>query len=191
MKKEKKNGSRSTVVGKQSARGFVQIYAGDGKGKTTAALGLALRAIGASKKVAVIQFMKKIDTSEYKAIKKFRLPILIESFGIGFYQVLGDKKPKRAHIKAAQKGFMRAQEIIQSEKYDLIILDEINVAVGLGLIDVKEVIKIIGLNKKAELVLTGRNAHRKLKKLADLVTEMKKHKHYFDAGIKARRGIEY
>ncbi len=170
---------------------MIHIYTGDGKGKTTAALGLALRAIGTHKKVAILQFMKKPDTSEYRAIKKYKLPILIESFGIGFYKILGDKKPKETHRKAAQKGLKRAQEIIEKGDYDLLILDEINVAIDLGLINIQEMIEIIGLNKKSELVLTGRNAHPKLKKLADLITEMKKHKHYFDTGAKARRGIEY
>lgn len=170
---------------------MIHIYTGNGKGKSTAAFGLALRALGAEKKVAILQFMKKPDTSEYKAIKKYKLPILIESFGIGFYKILGDKKPKGSHQKAAQKGLKRAQEIIEKGDCDLLILDEINVAIDLGLINIQEVIDIIDLNKKAELILTGRNAHPKLKKLADLVTVMKKHKHYFDQGTKARKGIEY
>lgn len=170
---------------------MIHIYTGDGKGKTTAAFGLALRALGAEKKVAILQFLKKANTSEHKAIKKFKLPILIETFGIGFYKILGDKKPEFAHKKAAEKGLNRAWEIIQSNKYDLVILDEINVSINMGLIDVKDVVEIISLNKKTELILTGRNAHPDLKKLADLVTVMKKHKHYFDSGTPARKGIEY
>jgi len=176
---------------------MIHIYTGDGKGKTTSAFGLALRAIGAKKRVAIIQFLKKPDTSEYKAIKKYRLPILIESFGIGFYKILGDQIPKLAHQKAAQKGLRRAQEIIEKGDYDLVILDEINVAIDYGLVDIEEVIEIIQLQRlsvvgkrSADIVLTGRHAHPKLKKLADLVTEMKKEKHYFDKGQKARKGIE-
>ena len=184
-------GSRSAVVDK---RDLIHIYTGDGKGKTTAALGLALRAIGAGKSVAIIQFIKKGNTSEHKAIKKYRLPIEIKSFGLGFYKILGDKHPKSAHQKAAQKALIYAQKIIADNKFDLIILDEINLAISLGLVKIEEVISILNLQNlhlKSEIVLTGRNLHPKLKKIADLVTEMKKHKHYFDIGIKARRGIEY
>lgn len=170
---------------------MIHIYTDDGKGKTTAALGLALRGIGAGKKAAIIQFLKKSNTSEYKAIKKYQLPILIETFGLGFYKILGDDRPKEEHQQAAQKALKRSKEIIESGDFDVIILDEINVAIDYKLIDIEEVIEIIGLNKKAELVLTGRNAHPKLMKLADLVTVMKKHKHYFDKGVQARRGIEY
>ncbi len=171
----------------------IHIYTGDGKGKTTAALGLALRALGANKKVAIIQFMKKPIFSEHKAIKKYRLPILIESYGIGFYKILGDKKPKSSHKKASQKGFLRARQIIESKKYDLIILDEINVAINSGLIDINEVVNLLTTNDKqlTTIVLTGRNANPKLKKLADLVTEMKKTKHPYDKGFKSQKGIEY
>lgn len=177
---------------------MIHIYTGDGKGKTTSALGLALRAVGAEKKVAIIQFLKKLNTSEYRAIKKFALPILIESFGIGFYKILGDKKPPETHQKATKKALKRAKEIIQNNEYDLIILDEINVAIDYGLVDINEVISILQFQRKTvngqrnvEIILTGRNAHPKLKKIADLVTVMKKEKHYFDCGLKARKGIEY
>ena len=179
-------------------KGLIHIYTGDGKGKTTAALGLSLRAIGAGKKVAIVQFMKKPSYSEHKAIKKYKLPILIESFGIGYYKILGDKKPKESHVKAAKKALQRARDIIDNNDYDLVILDEINVAIGFGLIDVNDVIPICThircgskMVKQTELILTGRHAHPKLKKHADLITEMKKVKHYFDDGVKARRGIEY
>jgi len=178
----------------KKGKALIQIYTGDGKGKTTAALGLALRAIGAEKKVAIVQFMKKPNYSEHKAIKKYKLPILIESFGIGYYKILGDKKPKSAHQKAAQKALERARDIIANKKYDLIILDEINVAIGFGLINVNEVITLLTadrLQTTVEIILTGRKAHPKLKKLAHLVTDMKKIKHYFDDGVKARKGIEY
>ena len=178
---------------------MIHIYTGDGKGKTTAALGLALRAIGAGKKVAIVQFMKKGDYSEHKAIKKYKLPIEIYSFGIGYYKIMGDKKPKSTHQKAAQKALNRARKLIQKGKHDLIILDEINVAIGFGLINIDEVITILRSSplgmlfgkRSADIILTGRRAHPKLKKIADLITNMKKVKHYFDKGLKARRGIEY
>ncbi len=169
----------------------IHVYTGDGKGKTTAALGLALRAVGASKKVMIIQFMKKPNYSEHKAIKKYKLPIEIESFGIGYYKILGDKHTEEQHQKASQKALKRAEEIIKKNKHDLIILDEINVAIGFGLIDLDDVITILNTRQKAEIVLTGRRAHTKLKNIADLVTEMKKSKHYFDKGVKARKGIEF
>ena len=180
------------IMAKRS-QGLIHIYTGNGKGKTTAALGLALRAIGAGKKVAIIQFMKTGDYSEHKAIKKYKLPILIESYGIGYYKIRGDKHPKTQHQKAAQKALQRARDIIASYKYDLVILDEINVAIGFGLIGVDEVISILNINKdrQSEIVLTGRRAHPKLKKHAHLITEMKKIKHPFDQGIIAREGIEY
>lgn len=174
---------------------MIQIYTGDGKGKTTAAMGLALRACGAKKRVAILQFMKKGDSSEIKAIKKYKLPIDVFAFGIGFYKILGDKKPKSEHKKAAEKGFKKAEQIIKSEKYDLIILDEINVAIDLGLLDIDNVIDLLQKAEseklKADIVLTGRNAHSKLKKLADLVSIIKKEKHYFDKNVPARKGIEF
>lgn len=171
---------------------MIQIYTGDGKGKTTAAMGLALRACGAKKHVAILQFMKKGDSSEIIAIKKYRLPIDVFCFGIGFYGILDDKKPKKIHINKAEKGLKKAQLIIKSQKYDLIILDEINIAVDLGLIDVNQVIDIIKTDDQSiDIVLTGRNAHLKLKKIADLVSNIKKEKHYFDKDTKARKGIEF
>lgn len=180
---------RKSEVGSRKA--FIHIYTGDGKGKTTAALGLALRAIGAGKKVVIVQFMKRPSYSEHRAIKKYKLPVDVFAYGIGYYKIMGDKKPKKAHQLAAQKALKKAQELILSGKYDLIILDEINVAVGFGLLDVNEVISMLSGSRKSEVILTGRKAHPKLKKLADLVTEMKKVKHYYDKGVKARKGIEY
>ena len=174
---------------------MIQIYTGDGKGKTTAAMGLALRTCGAKKHVAILQFMKKRDSSEIKAIKQYKLPIDVFTFGIGFCGILGDKKPKSEHKKAAEKGLKRAEQIIKTNKYDLIILDEINVVIDLGLLDVDSVINLLQKAEseklKADIVLTGRNSHPKLKKLADLVSNIKKEKHYFDQNIPARKGIEF
>lgn len=172
---------------------MIQIYTGDGKGKTTAALGQALRAIGANKKVAILQFMKKGDSSEFKAINKYKLPIDVFSFGIGFFKILGDKHTNNEHKKAAQKAFVKVQDIIASKKYDVIILDEINVAIDLKLINIDDVVEMllsVG-SCPLEVVLTGRKAHPKLLKIADLVSEIKKKKHYFDKGVKARKGIEF
>lgn len=171
---------------------MIQIYTGDGKGKTTASLGLALRSIGANKKVAIIQFMKKGDSSEILAIKKYKLPIDVFYYGTGFCGILDDKKPKKTHIDEAEKGLKKAEAILTSRKYDLIILDEINVVIDLELINVDQVINLIKIdNQNIDIILTGRNAHPKLKKLAGLVSIIKKEKHYFDKGIKARKGIEF
>lgn len=172
---------------------MIQIYTGEGKGKTTAAMGLALRAIGANKRVAILQFMKKGDSSEIKAIKKYHLPINVFSFGIGFYHILNDKHSDKEHRVAAEKGLKKASDIIASKKYDLIILDEIIVAADLKLIDVDNVVAILpnDHSKKFDIILTGRNAHPKLKKIADLVSEIKPVKHYFDNDISARKGIEF
>ncbi len=170
--------------------GFIHLYTGNGRGKTTSALGLALRAIGAGKKVALIQFMKKPKYSEHRAIKKYKLPIDVFAFGIGFYKILGDDKPKEAHITAAHKGLAKAKEIIEKGKHEVIILDEINIAVSSGLLEVKEVVKILK-PKKADIILTGRHADTKLKKIADVITLVENKKHYYDKGVKARKGIEY
>jgi len=178
-----------------SKKTIIHIITGDGKGKTTASLGLTLRAIGSGKRVAIIQFMKKSIFSEHKAIRKFKLPILIESFGIGFYKILSDTKTDAQHRHIVAKAWARAKEIIDSKNYDLIILDEINVAISLGLLDAKDVADFINSiksnNKYFDLVLTGRDASPKLKKIADLISDIKCVKHYFNHGINARKGIEF
>jgi cob(I)alamin adenosyltransferase len=176
---------------------IIHIITGDGKGKTTAALGLSLRALGAGKKVKIIQFMKKPIFSEHQAIKKYNLPIEIESFGIGFYKILGDTHTDAEHKKSCQKALVAAQAAIESGNYDLLILDEINVAIGFDLIEIDEVISILSCEPLAvgrwpiDIVLTGRNAHAKIKKIADLISDIKCTKHYFDAGVPARKGIEF
>jgi len=170
--------------------GLVQVYTGSGKGKTTAALGLALRALGWNKKVCLIQFIKATkNCGEIKIIKK-QLP----KFSI--HQFANTKKiilrPTPEDKKIAQKTLKFAKKIINSQKYDLVILDEINPAINLKLIDVNEVIDLIkNKPKNLELVLTGRNADKKIIKNADLVTEMKLIKHPFYKNIPARKGIEY
>lgn len=173
---------------------MIQIYYGNGKGKTTASLGLALRSIGALKKVALIQFMKKPIFSEHKAIKKYKLPIDVFAYGIGFYKILGDTHTDTEHKKACQKALDKAKELILSKKYDLIILDEINVALHYKLINVDDVIKLLSTDNGQQItdvVLTGRYLHPRLKKIANLITEMKEEKHYFTKGVKGRKGIEF
>jgi len=168
---------------------MIHVYTGEGKGKTTAALGLALRALGQGKRVCLIQFMKKGDFGEIKAFKKYK-KITVKQFGRRSFVNL--KKPGLEDRQAAQKGIAYAKKAIKARKYKLVILDEINVAVKFNLLPLA---KVLSLLKKVplstEIVLTGRFAHAKILKRADLVTEMKARKHYFNKGIRARKGIEY
>ncbi len=174
---------------------IIHIITGDGKGKTTASLGLALRTLGAGKKVKLIQFMKTATFSEHKAIKKYNLPIEVETYGIGFYKILGDKHTDAEHKESCQKALQAAEAAIKSQNYDLIILDEINVALGFKLIDINEVLSILQTTENGKLttdiILTGRRAPAKLKKIADLVSEIRNVKNYFDEGQEARKGIEF
>ena len=168
---------------------MIQIYTGDGKGKTTAALGLALRAVGHNLQVLVIQFMKgSQDYGEIKATEKIA-NLTIEQFGRPDF--VNPANPDPEDIDLAQKGLARAREAIQSKEFDLIILDEINVAIDFGLISEDEVLDIISSVEESELVLTGRHATPKIIEAADLVTEMKEIKHYFQKGIKSRKGFDY
>ncbi|HAK88635.1 MAG: cob(I)yrinic acid a,c-diamide adenosyltransferase [Nitrospirae bacterium GWC2_46_6] len=169
-------------------KGYIQVYTGNSKGKTTAALGLALRAAGAGLKVFILQFIKKRKCSEHKALERFKDLITVRQCGTGF---LKSGKPTRAEIAAAKKGFEEIKKAISSKKYGVVILDEINIAVHNNLIAVEELLDL--LEKKPpeiELILTGRYADKRVIDKADLVTEMKEIKHYFRKGIKARVGIE-
>jgi len=169
-------------------KGKVHIYTGDGKGKTTAALGLSIRAAGAGMRVFFAQFIKADEYSEIKALKRFADIITVEQFGMGGF--IWDK-PTREDVEAAQKGLARVREIISSDKYDLVVLDEANIAVKLELISEQDMLDIIDAkSKKTELVITGRGASAGVIEKADLVTEMKAVKHYFENGVEARVGIE-
>ena len=169
-------------------RGYVQVYTGDGKGKTTAAIGLAIRAAGAGFKVFIAQFIKMGDYSEIKALKRFADLITVEQFGLGRF---ANGKPLPEDIKAAQKGLERVQSIMQSDVYNVIILEEANVAAKYGLIKVQDLLGLI-VNKPfdTELVITGRWASPRIIDSADLVTEMVPIKHYYEKGVPARLGIE-
>jgi cob(I)alamin adenosyltransferase len=169
--------------------GYVHIITGNGKGKTTSALGLTLRAAGAGFQVFILQFIKKGDYSEIKALDRFADQIKVEQFGSGRF--IGEK-PGPEDIQASRQGLARAKEIISSDHYDLVILDEANVAVKLGLLGVQELIDLI-LRKppRLELVITGRYASPQIINLADMVTECRALKHYMSKGVPARRGIEF
>lgn len=173
--------------------GYIQIYTGDGNGKTTASLGLALRALGHGWKVLVIQFTKGDSGTTYGEIAsagKFLKNLEVHQFGMD--RVVYKHNVCMEDYKEAKKGWELAKQAIQSGEYQLVILDELNICVAMNMIKVSEV-KDVLLNKpeSLEIVLTGRYAHPELVALAHLVTEMKPIKHYFDMGVMARQGIEY
>ena len=167
---------------------MIQVYTGDGKGKTTAALGLALRAAGAGMKVYIGQFIKGRLYSELKMLRRIS-NIKIEQYGRGCFI---KRKVKKRDIELAERGLRQIEEIINRRLFDLIIMDEINLAVNLGLLRLRQVIDLLkSTPKDIELVLTGRQADYRIVKLADLVSEVKDIKHYYKRGIKARKGIEF
>lgn len=169
-------------------KGYIQVYTGNGKGKTTAALGLTLRAVGAGMKVFFAQFVKGMDYSELSAIKRFGDAVTLKQYGRGCF--IHDE-PEEADIVCARNGLDEVKEVLTNGEHDLVILDEANIAVQLNLFSVQELIDIIGRKPDhVELVITGRHAHPKVIEHADLVTEMKEIKHYYRHGVKARVGIE-
>src|SRR5665648_214047 len=177
-------------MGKLS-QGLIQIYTGAGKGKTTASFGLAVRAVGHGFQVYILQFMKgKGDSGELEGLKRLQPECQIEYFGAQGWVHKGENLEE--HIQEVRKAFRRAQEIVMSGEWDIVILDEIFNALWFELIPEREVLEL--LNKKplhVELVLTGRNASQTFVERADLVTEMVQRKHPFEQGIIARPGIEY
>jgi cob(I)alamin adenosyltransferase len=169
-------------------RGYIQIYTGTGKGKTTAALGLALRAAGAGLRVFIAQFIKGRQCSEHRILEKFDEFITIRQYGKG---LILKRQVTEADISAAREGIRETKEIIASREFDVVILDEANVAVHCGLISIEDLLEIISAKpRNLELVITGRYADERVIQKADLVTEMKEIKHYAKKGVKARVGIE-
>lgn len=168
-------------------KGYVQIYTGNGKGKTTAALGLSVRAICAGKKVFFGQFVKGMKYSELKAPEM--LPGLeIRQYGRDCFI---QRDPEEEDIRLANEGLSDLREKINSGNYDVVVMDELNIALFYKLFDVKDVLKIIReKHEKTEIVITGRYAPDELVEVADLVTEMKEIKHYYQQGVQAREGIE-
>ena len=167
---------------------MIQVYTGNGKGKTTAAFGLALRAAGAGLNVYIGQFVKGRSYSEVKILNKIR-NIKLEQFG---RKCFIRKLPEKIDIAMACAGLERINQVLSSKKFNLIILDEINIAIKLKLIPLESVLETIKLaSKNIELVLTGRDAHLKVIDLADLVSDIKDIKHYYNKGQRARKGIEF
>src|SRR3989344_4217410 len=171
------------------AKSVIIVNTGNGKGKTTAALGAAMRAVGEGKRVLMIQFIK----GPWKSGEDIFLPkFQIVKTGKGFVGILGDKLPIEEHQKAAEDGLALAKKEIISGNWDLIILDEINNALGLKLLKLEDVADFIErFPKDKHLILTGRDAPPELIERADIVTEMREIKHVFTEGVKAKRGIEY
>lgn len=170
-------------------RGLVQVYTGNGKGKTTAAFGLALRAIGRGLKVYVIQFVKGgFDYGELYVVDK--LPNLtLKAFGRGKFIL---DEPSKEDVKSAEEALALAESVVKSGEYDIVILDEINVALNLKLISLERVLELIkNKPRHVEMVLTGRCAPNEIIAVADLVTEMREVKHPYNKGCQARRGIEF
>ncbi len=171
-------------------RGLVVVITGNGKGKTTAAFGQALRAVGQGYKVLIVQFMKGRKYGEFIAAEKYLPRLTIHRSGLDSF-VMRDN-PTAVDIELAIQGFELGKKAIASGKYNMVILDEINVAVDFKLIDLKQVIEMIKNKPPAlDLILTGRYAAKEIIKLADTVSEVKEIKHHYAAGIKDRVGIEY
>jgi len=169
-------------------RGYVQVYTGDGKGKTTAALGLAVRAAGAGLRVFIGQFIKGLHYSELDGLARYADLITIRQYGRGCF--IG-RTPDPADVAAAREGLDEVRRAIASGEYPLVILDEANVAVRYGLFSIDDLLAVIDAAPPGvERVVTGRHAHARLVERADLVTEMTEVKHYYTRGVVARDGIE-
>lgn len=171
-------------------RGLVMVITGNGKGKTTSAFGQALRAIGQGYQVCFIQFMKGRKYGEVIACEKYLPNITVYQFGLDSFVMR--ENSAQIDIDLAKQGFEKAQEVVKSEKYNMVILDEINVAVDFDLISEETMLSLIKSKPpELDLILTGRYASPKLIEIADLVSEVTEIKHHYNAGIKDRAGIEY
>ncbi len=169
-------------------KGYVHVYTGDGKGKTTAALGLALRAVGAGMKVYIGQFVKGMKYSELISLDMLSRYITIRQYGRDCF-IFND--PQEEDIKIARDGLEEIGNVLKSGEYELVILDEANIATFYNLFSVDELLNVIrSRHESVEVVITGRKADDKIIEEADLVTEMKEIKHYYANGVAAREGIE-
>ncbi len=173
-------------------KGLIIVYTGNGKGKTTAAMGSALRAVGQGLKVLMLQFIKgSWDYGELDSIKRLEPDFTIQPLGKGFIH-LKSKQYDKDVIENISQSWKRAKDEILSDKYDMIILDEINYVISYGLLPVEEMLTLLEKKpKRLHLILTGRDAHKTIIEKADLVTEMKEIKHPFSKGVKAQKGIEF
>ena len=171
-------------------KGLIYVFTGNGKGKTTAAIGQAVRAVGQGWKVLMVQFIKKWISGEISPLKE--LGVEIYPMGLGFVGIMGDTLPRSDHEKAAREALKFVRKKIRKGSYDLLILDEVNVAISLGLIDVKAVLQLLkDRPKDLDVILTGRDAPKEFIEIADLVSEVKEVKHPFAKGETAKKGIEF
>jgi cob(I)alamin adenosyltransferase len=179
-----------SVWGVAMEEGMLQVYTGDGKGKTTAALGLALRSVGHGHKVYMIQFMKGgWDYGELKAAENLPNLTIVQ---FGRPEFVDPRNPDSRDVELAERAMAHAREVIDSQEYDVVILDEINVAVAWNLVSLEEVLEMIrDRSRSLEMILTGRYAPERLMEEADLVTEMKEIRHPWTAGKTMRKGIDY
>ena len=175
--------------------GYIQVYTGDGKGKTTASLGLAMRALGRCWKVLIIMFMKGGD--DYGELNSFRnlSPEIAQNLTIiqaGADRIVYQNNKTDADTSVVKEGWELAKRVIKNDEYNLVILDEANIAIDMGFIDLDEMLEVLkNKPEEMEIVLTGRNAKQEIIDIAHLVSEIKPVKHYWDTGIAARKGIEY
>jgi cob(I)alamin adenosyltransferase len=177
----------------ETTKGLLIVYTGDGKGKTTAALGMCVRAVGYDWKICLIQFVKgSWKYGELKGLKRLEPNVELHVIGEGFVGILDDEKSFEVHRAAARSGVALAIEKLQSQEYQLVILDELNVAQTLGLVTQEELETIVAARSEQQnLVITGRGASEWLKDKADLVTEMKEIKHPYQKGILAQKGVDW
>ncbi len=173
--------------------GLVIVFTGDGKGKTSAALGVAMRAVGHRMYVSVVQFLKSpMATGEARVAERLAPELEFVSLGRGFVNCCGSTTPLAEHRKAAGEAMTLARQRMLSGAWDVLILDEINTAVALGLVDIADVLALVKEKPtKLNIILTGRNVHRDLIDIADMVTEMRSLKHPYDNGLPARKGIDF
>lgn len=189
------NCSNNLVNPNWAKHGYIQVYTGDGKGKTTASLGLAMRALGRCWKVLIIMFMK--GGNDYGELNSFRnlSPEISNNLTIiqaGLDRIVYQNNITDADTTAVKEGWELAKKAIENDEYNLIILDEANIALDMGFIDLNEMIDVLkNKPEEMEIVLTGRNAKQEIIDIAHLVSEIKPIKHYWDTGITARKGIEY
>jgi cob(I)alamin adenosyltransferase len=190
MDKQKSEPGKGRAVSPEKRTGMCQVFTGDGKGKTTAALGTALRALGHGMKVLVVVFMKgDYPYGEWKALEHFPNAKIVR---FGFLEFTDPNNVKPEEREQAENALQAAREAMRSGKYDLVILDEVNVASAWKLVHLEKVIELVKSRPPhVELILTGRSADKQLVELADLVTECVKVKHPYDRGTLARQGIEY
>ncbi len=169
-------------------RGYVQVYTGDGKGKTTAAFGLALRAVGAGLRVYIAQFVKSMRYGEVEAAEQLGDRLVIEQLGRDCFI---RKAPEPEDIAAARAGYQKVEGILRAGEFDVVVLDEVTIATHFELFSVEDLLALLDARPDhVELVITGRKADPRIIERADLVTEMREVKHYYQQGIEARKGIE-